>query len=364
MVVAQLKLILGLIAPTEQYSPADLVKYGIRAEKSELDSVWVSDHFHPWFHTNGHGAFGWEVLSAIGALTKKVILGTSITCPLFRYPPAIVAQAFATAALLFPGRIFLGVGTGEALNEIPCGFEWPSSHRERLERLKEALVIIRMLWTRDFVTYSGKYYRVLKANLYDKPLTPIPVHVASTGPKGAELAGSIGDAFMTLSTETPSAITENLFPALEKGAKSVGRKPEQVEKSLMVNVGFHEGDYKKALDSLYAWRANLLPVFFDLGVSDPRYIEAHGQQVSDKAVEKKYLVATSEEDIIRFYEKYIKIGFSHIAAIANGDVEGFARVLGEKVAPYLRERYHERNSELLPYTGTYNEENLKQLLQK
>lgn len=263
-----MRIMLAYVAAGEEYSPPNLVKYGVAAEKYGLDGVWASDHFHPWYHTNGHGAFSWEVLSAIGALTKKVILGTSITCPLFRYPPAVVAQAFATLSTLYPGRVFLGVGTGEALNEIPIGFQWPSTP-ERFERLKEAVALIRMLWTRDFVTYRGKYYRLLRANIYDKAAVPIPIHIAASGPKGAELAGMLGDAFMTLPIEDTSAFRDKIFPALDKGARRVGRKIEQVEKSILAHAGFYKDDHEKAVDSLLQWRGSLLPVFFDLGASDP-----------------------------------------------------------------------------------------------
>ena len=151
-------------------------------------------------------------MAAVGAQTNRVILGTNVTCPTLRYNPAIVAQAFATLACLCPGRIFLGVGTGEALNEIPCGFTWPSTHTERLERLREAVIMIRLLWSRSFVSFQGKYYKLSKANLYDKPPVPIPIHIASTGVKGAELAGELADAFMTLPPDSPSKITETLFP--------------------------------------------------------------------------------------------------------------------------------------------------------
>jgi coenzyme F420-dependent glucose-6-phosphate dehydrogenase len=338
------------------------VRYGVSAERNGLDAVWASDHFHPWYDTNGHGGFSWEILSAIGALTENTILGTSITCPLFRYPPPIVAQAFATLASLFPGRVFLGVGTGEALNEIPCGFEWPT-HGERVERLKEAIVIIRMLWNRNFVTHSGRFYRLSKANIYDKPNPPIPIHVASTGVRGAEVAGMLGDSFMSLPVEDTSLFTEKLFPALDKGARFVGRRADQIEKSLLVHVGYWKNDREKALNSLRLWRSTLLPVFFDLGVSDPRYMEAHGSRVSWEAVEKNFLVASTREDIIRFYENYIKIGFTHIAAAPSGDAECFLQLFGQEVSPYIQETYGDPDAKSTPYMGTYTEEDLAQYLE-
>jgi coenzyme F420-dependent glucose-6-phosphate dehydrogenase len=269
-----------------------------------------------------------------------------------------VAQAFATLASLYPGRVFLGVGTGEALNEAPCGFEWPS-HNERLDRLREAIVIIRMLWNRNFITHSGKFYNISKANIYDKPPLPIPIHVASTGIRGAELAGMLADSFMSLPSEDTSLFTERLLPALEKGARTVGRHADQIEKSLLVHVGYWKNDHEKALKSLRQWRSTLLPVFFDLGVSDPRYMEAHGSRVSWEAVEKNFLVASTREDVIKFYETYIKIGFTHIAASPSGDLEGFLELLGQ-VSPYIQETYGDPNAKSTPYKGTYTEEHLAQ----
>ena len=359
-----MKLRLGIILSSEEYSPAELVRFGVLAEKAGLDSVWGSDHFHPWFHTGGHGVFIWHVLSSVGALTNKVVIGTAVTCPLFRYPPAIVAQSFATLACLFPGRVFLGVGTGEALNEIPCGFDWPKTHSERLERLKEALLIIRLLWTKNYVTFNGKYYRLIKSNLYDKPQLQIPIHVASTGVKGAELAGMLGDAFMSLPNDDLSLFTSKLFPALEKSAKRVGRDPSVIERSLSIQAGFVYGDYDAALRSLSRWRATLLPVFFDLGVYDPRYIEMHGERVSKEAIEKYFLVADSEEAVTRFYEKYIRLGFSHLAAAVSGDVEGFIKLLGEKVAPYLKETYGDKESIVESYKSSFPEEILDRLVEE
>ncbi len=352
---------LGVVLAGEEYAAPMLLKLGVFADRYGLDSVWGSDHFHPWFDTDGHGVFIWHVLAAVGSLTNRVVLGTSVTCPLFRYPPPIVAQSFATLACLYPGRVFLGVGTGEALNEVPCGFAWPKTHSERLERLKEALLIIRLLWTRDRVTYQGKYYRITKAKIYDKPLIQIPVHVASTGVKGASLAGMLGDAFMSLPAADLSLFTSKLFPALEDAAKRYGRDPTQIERSLLIHVGFHH-DYEKALHSLLPWRATLLPVFFDLDVYDPRYIEKHGNMVSTKEIEKYFLVADTEEPIISFYEKYIKIGFTHIAAAVSGDAENFIKLLGERIAPYLRETYGEKGVNNLPYKGVFTEEILANII--
>jgi len=350
---------LGVVLASEEYSPQELVRHGVEAEKSGLDVVWGSDHFHPWFDTGAHGVFIWSALSAVGALTKKIIMGTSVTCPLFRYPPPIVAQAFATMQNLFPSRMFLGVGTGEALNEVPCGFTWPS-YRERLERLEEAVFIIRLLWLGRQVTYRGKYYGVVKAKLYDPPPSSIPIHIASSGVRGAKLAGALADAFMTLPVDDHTVYTQKLFPALDKGAREVGRTGEEIEKSILVHVGYHEQDRERALKSLLPWRGTLLPIFFDLNIYDPRYIEMHGNRVSEKLVEEVFLVATKADDITTYLEKYLRLGFRHIAFSVSGDPIGFIKMLGSEIAPYLREEYGQPPT---PYIGSYSREHFEKYME-
>ena len=242
-------LLIGLNSATEQYSPPDLVARGLRARESGFDSFWVSDHFHPWFHTGAHGSFAWEVLAATAVKTDGLILGTSVTAPILRYNPAIVAQAFATLSCLAPGRVFLGLGTGEGLNEVPCGYDWPRSHAERIRRLREAAIIVRLLWTKEFVSFRGEYYRLHRSNLYDKPPVPIPMHISGFGPRAAELAGELADTFMTVGPPNETRLKEVLFPAVERGARLSGRKLEDLEKSALIGLGFH-ADRERAIDSL------------------------------------------------------------------------------------------------------------------
>ncbi|NUT95334.1 MAG: LLM class flavin-dependent oxidoreductase, partial [Saccharothrix sp.] len=158
----------GYKASAEQFGPRELVEYAVLAEEVGLDSVTVSDHFLPWRHEGGHAPFALSWLSAVGERTKRVTLGTSVLTPTFRYNPAVIAQAFATLALLYPNRIFLGVGSGEALNEIAVsGREWPE-FKERFARLREAVRLIRELWTQDNVNFDGEYYQLVNANIYDR----------------------------------------------------------------------------------------------------------------------------------------------------------------------------------------------------
>jgi coenzyme F420-dependent glucose-6-phosphate dehydrogenase len=354
-------LIIGLNSASEEFVPPELVARALNGESSGFDSFWLSDHFHPWFHTGGHSSFAWEVLSAIAVQTRKLIVGTSVTSPIFRYNPAIIAQAFSTLSWLAPGRVFLGSGTGEGLNEVPCGFEWPASYSERIGSLREGLAIIRLLWSKRFVTLDGEYHKIKKANLYDKPPQPPPIHVSGLGPRAAELAGEIGDTFMTLAPPDTSKLTETLFPALEKGASRSGRKLNEVEKSILLAIGYDRQDREKAIDSLLKWRGSLLPVFYDYGDSDPRYIEGHGNLVSREAVAKAMIVATSEEEITREIEKYIGLGFDHIALAPSGDFQGFLELAQRKILPYIHDGHRDRKLES-GYSGSFNDANLEHFL--
>jgi G6PDH family F420-dependent oxidoreductase len=160
--------VFGYVASHEQFPPTELVEYAVAAEKAGFDAVWTSDHFHPWQDNQGHSAHAWITLAAIGQRTERLLMGTGITCPMYRYNPAEVAHAFASLGVLYPGRVFLGVGTGEALNEVPAGGGW-GPYRERAERLAEAVTVIRRLWTEDWVTFEGRHYRLEDARLYDRP---------------------------------------------------------------------------------------------------------------------------------------------------------------------------------------------------
>ena len=166
---------LGYKASAEQFGPVELLDFSIHAEDVGFDSVVVSDHFQPWRYHNGHAPFALTWLGSAAERTKRIILGTSVLTPTFRYQPAIIAQAFGTLGVLYPGRIILGVGSGESLNEVAVtASEWPSA-KERLARLREAVELIRRLWTEDLVTFEGQYYHTLKATIYDKPAQPVPI---------------------------------------------------------------------------------------------------------------------------------------------------------------------------------------------
>jgi G6PDH family F420-dependent oxidoreductase len=187
---------IGYALSSEELGPLELVENARRAEQTGFGFALISDHFHPWLDVQGESPFVWSTIGAIAQTTESLKLGTGVTCPLIRTHPAIIAHAAATSAALMPGRFFLGVGTGENLNEHVLGDRWPN-HEQRLEMLEEAVRVMRELWQGDLVTHRGAHYTVDRARLYTVPEEPPPVAVAAGGPDAAELAGRIGDALVS-----------------------------------------------------------------------------------------------------------------------------------------------------------------------
>jgi len=214
---------LGWKASSEQFGPRQLLDYAILAEQLGYDSVWVSDHYQPWRHTNGHAPFSLSWLGALAVSTERVEMGTSVLTPTFRYHPALVAQAFATLGVLAPGRVILGVGTGESMNEVPViGIQWPE-FRERFRRLSEATRLIRRLWSEDFVEFEGEYYQVRGATVYDRPEKMVPIYVGAGGPQVAKYAGRAGDGLICTSGKGMELYSEQLLPSFADGARESGR---------------------------------------------------------------------------------------------------------------------------------------------
>jgi coenzyme F420-dependent glucose-6-phosphate dehydrogenase len=190
----------GYALSAEEHPPLALVRNAVRAEEAGFGFALISDHFHPWIARQGHSPFVWSVIGAIAQATERLRLGTGVTCPLLRIHPALVAQAAATSAAMLPGRFFLGVGTGENLNEHVTGARWPAPD-ERLELLEEAIEVMRLLWQGGEQTHRGKHYTVDHARLYTLPEEPLHVCVAAAAPNAAELAGRLGDSLVSTSPD-------------------------------------------------------------------------------------------------------------------------------------------------------------------
>ena len=259
------KPMVGFMLAHEQFPVPELVQLGVAAEQAGFDLLATSDHLQPWQANEGHCGQAWVTMSAIGERTRRVWIGPTVTCPSFRYNPAVVAEAFSSLSLLYPGRIFLGVGSGEALNEQAATGSWPK-WPERSARLVEATEIIRKLWTGDQVAHDGKYYNV-NAKLYDPPTTPIPLLMAANvGPKAMYRSGKFGDGLVT----DPESWKEHKAE-FEKGAKDAGKDPKQMP--VLVELFVVVGDENDAKTSAELWRflPNAFRSYFN--IRDPQEIQ-------------------------------------------------------------------------------------------
>jgi coenzyme F420-dependent glucose-6-phosphate dehydrogenase len=332
------KLKLGYKASAEQFGPRQLLNFAVEAEACGFDSVWVSDHFQPWRHTNGHAPNALVWLGAVGERTQRIILGTSVLTPTFRYQPAIIAQAFGTLGVFNPGRIILGVGAGESLNEVAVtGIDWPPP-RERLARLREAVELIRKLWTQDLVTFDGEYYHTLNATIYDRPDQPVPIYISAGGPVAAKFAGRAGDGFICTSGKGESLYRDQLLPAVEEGAKSVGRDPSTIERMIEVKVSF-DTDRERAMQDTRIWAALALPAEDKAGIHDPREMERKAETVADQA-HRRWLVSNDPEEHIEQIRPYIELGFNHLVFHAPGDDQSrFLQLYSKEILPRIRQRW-------------------------
>lgn len=325
----------GYKASAEQFGPRELLNFAIEAEACGFDSVWISDHFQPWRHTDGHAPFAFSWLGALGERTSRILLGTSVLTPTFRYNPAIVAQAFGTLGVLNPGRLILGVGSGESLNEVAVtGGEWPAA-KERLARLRESVELIRRLWTEDLVTFEGTYYKTLNATIYDKPAQPIPIYISAGGPVAARFAGRSGDGFICTSGKGDELYREQLLPAVTEGAQAAGRDPGSIEKTIEVKVSF-DTDREKALRDTRIWAALALPAEDKANIHDPREMEKRAASVADQA-HRRWLVSSDPDEHVEQIRPYIDLGFTHLIFHAPGeDQSRFLQLYTREILPRLR----------------------------
>jgi coenzyme F420-dependent glucose-6-phosphate dehydrogenase len=320
-------------AAHEQVNPLELLDDVIVMERNGIGRCWTSDHYMPWWHTGASGGAAWPWLGAALAKTNNISIGTGITPPILRYNPAVVAQVFATLGFMFPDRVFLAVGRGEALNEVPTGNHWPSS-RERFERLKEAIYIIKMLWNEDWISFKGKYYELKDSKLYTKPKAPIPLYIAGLGSQSARLAGEEGDGFVTNELSTDK-IKNKLFPALKDGASAARKDYDSLEKVLFI-PGSYDEDKQKALKSISFWKGAMIKAFFDVDVHDPRKIEENGQVVGDDIMQNMLLVVSSAREAIAKLERYVDLGFTEIVITnSSPNRQKLIELLTREVVPHF-----------------------------
>jgi len=330
---------LGYKASAEQFGPRELLEFSVLAEEVGFDSVWVSDHFQPWRHTGGHAPFSLAWLAALGERTSKVTIGTSVATPTFRYHPSVVAQAFGTLGVLNPGRVILGVGTGESLNEVPAtGMEWPA-FKERFGRLRESIELMRRLWTEERVSFEGEYYRTVNATIYDRPDEPVPIYVAAAGPTASKLAGRVAEGFITTSGKAPELYRETLMPNVQYGLDKSGRAMGDIEKMIEMKVSF-DTDMDRAMQDTSHWAALALTPEEKTSVEDPTEMEKLADALPVERAASRWIVSTDPDEQIERIAPYVELGFSHLVFHAPGpDQERFLRLYSREVLPRLRSRF-------------------------
>jgi coenzyme F420-dependent glucose-6-phosphate dehydrogenase len=328
-------LTLGWKASAEQFDPKRLLDYAVLAEELGFDSIAVSDHFHPWRDTGGHAPFAFAWLGAAAARTTRARLGTSVVTPSFRYHPAIVAQAMGTIACLAPGRAFLGVGSGESLNETPLTVsEWPEPG-ERLRRLREAVRLIKTLWSDDYVTFEGKYFRTRDAKIFDKPASPVPLLIAAGGPQAATLAGRDGDGIIVTSGKGTELYRDTLLPAMDKGAREAGKDLAKLERMIEMKVSY-DHDRARALEDTREWAALALPAEDKVGVDDPREMERRAKAAEDRA-HTRFIVSADPDEHLSTIQPYLDWGFRHLVFHFPGQDQARAmRLYAQEILPRLR----------------------------
>lgn len=313
---------LGYALSSEEHRPSDLVRHAVRAEEVGFPFALVSDHFHPWIDRQGQSPFVWGVLGAIAASTEALRLGTGVTCPLIRTHPAIIAQAAATAAALMPGRFFLGVGTGENLNEHILGDRWPST-RERREMLEEAVAVMRRLWEGELCSWAGDYYRVENARIYTLPEDPLEVVVAAGGREAAELAGRIGDGLVCTSPDEELVRTY---------AEAGGEGPRYGQ----VTVCYAESEEEARHTALEWWPNAGLQGSLGQELPLPSHFEEAAGMVDEEAVAESVVCGPKPKAHIEAIARFEAAGFDHVYVHQIGpDQDGFFDFYAEEVLPVV-----------------------------
>ena len=331
------ELILGYKASAEQFGPRELVELAVAAENHGMDSAWVSDHFQPWRHQGGHAPFSLAWMTATGERTKRLRLGTSVLTPTFRYNPAVIAQAFATMACLYPGRVALGVGTGEALNEIATGFrgEWPE-FKERFARLRESVHLMRELWLGYRVDFEGDYYRLKGASIYDVPEGGVPVYIAAGGPLVAKYAGRAGDGFICTSGKGEELYKDKLIPAVTAGAEAAGRSEGSVDRMIEIKISY-DTEPELALENTRFWAPLSLTPEQKHSIDDPIEMEKAADELPIQQVAKRWIVASDPDEAVDQVKQYVDWGLNHLVFHAPGhDQQRFLELFKRDLEPRLR----------------------------
>jgi coenzyme F420-dependent glucose-6-phosphate dehydrogenase len=317
--------------PTEQFPPSALVRHAVAAEQAGFDAVNVSDHFQPWWEP-GESSQAWTLLGAIGQATGDAGVGTGVTAPVYRYNPAVVAQFVATLEELCPGRAYLGIGSGESLNESPCGMDWPSTG-EQVARMDEALEIIGRLLDGERFDHAGRFYRTKAAYLHTRGDRRPPIYVSAFGPDAAGVAARRGDGLWTLADPERAP---GLIDAYRSACDDAGKEPGEIV--LQVGMSWAEDD-DAALEGARVWKGAQPPEFFTDDWHDPQAMYERGEQeVSDDDFREAYILSSDPDlhaDRIREVER-LGATVVCIQNASGADPEGALGIYGERVLPALR----------------------------
>jgi coenzyme F420-dependent glucose-6-phosphate dehydrogenase len=315
---------------TEQFPPSALVEQAVAAERAGFDGINVSDHFQPWWEP-GESPHAWAVLGAIANATERAALGTGVTAPVFRHNPATVAQFIATIEELSPGRAFLGIGSGEALNEAPSGMDWPPVG-EQIARMEEALEIIRPLLAGERVDHEGRFFRTKAAYLHTRGERRPPVYVSAFGPEAAEVAGRLGDGVWTMGDPEMAPPVIEAYRAACDGA---GREPGEI----ILQAGFSWAqDDHAALEGARVWKSTQIPDYFTDDWHDPKAMYERAEaEISDDDFKQSYIVSSDTTHHVERIREIAALGAT-VVCLQNGSGADPIRALevyGASVLPPL-----------------------------
>ena len=320
---------IGYWAAQEEHSPSQLLRHVVAAEKAGFESTFTSDHFMPWFDSRAHGGFAWSWLAACAASTTKMKVGTGVTAP-DRYHPGLIAQAFATLDDMFPGRVVLGLGAGEAMNSTPLGIDFPVPG-QRVERLRETLEIVTSLWKGGFEDYPGFFYRLRGAKLYTPPKEKIPIFVAAGGVRSAELAGAYGDGVIGFSGG------KDVMRVAVDAARKRGKRGDRFGRLIEFKCSYDK-DYQRALDSTRVWTSTMVKGALTSDLADPRKLQKRGDsEVTDKEIDSVWSIVTDVEDLLKPIESLVKEGFNIVQVHSASPRElPFIGEFARRVLPHLK----------------------------
>jgi coenzyme F420-dependent glucose-6-phosphate dehydrogenase len=315
----------------EQWQPEELVEHAVLAEKSGFDMLVVSEHFHPWVDDESASGFAFSTIGAMAAATDTIELATGVTTPLFRYHPAVVAQAAATLDRLSDGRFTLGVGTGENINEGPLGYEFPK-YAERNARMTESLEIMRRLLDGEKLTYEGEFYVTDRAKLYSPPFGPVPILMAAGGPKSATLAGEKAQGVIT-SVKDPAETVERVIEPLQQAAAEAGQPHPTV---LATRWSIFAADEDDAWKALHPWRGLRAPG--RLEAVDPQELRERADELPREEVLDQYSLVHDADEVVDTYRPLVEDLDADIVTfqMASLDQPALIEFLGKEVLPSLR----------------------------